>query len=289
MASCRGVSMVFAWARSMRAVHLLLSLMLASTAIGCAKQASRSDEAGGRVPTTKPAVALPARTPVKQLSVVASTVRLPDPPLAAVPFQHRDVAAAAVVPPWALGPLAAKARAVPESSNDDPALGLASAPVTAIVFGDVQCPFTARALSTLRAIQTRYGDDTLRVVWKNYPLAFHRRARPVAEAAHAVYLLRGGEAFWTFLEEVVAPSSILGDAELAQLAQGLDVPTSTYAYLLGAGKGELREKIDRDRAMAEETGVSGVPHVFINGESLEGAQPASVYIGAIEVSLSAGR
>ena len=42
------------------------------------------------------------------------------------------------------------------------------------------------------------GVERLRVVWKSYPLPFHKNAPATHAAAHAVFEVGGPSAFWRF-------------------------------------------------------------------------------------------
>src|SRR4051794_36687121 len=81
---------------------------------------------------------------------------------------------------------AAKATAALGVSSALPMQGGATAPVTWVIFGDYQCPFTAKLMKTMRALEDQYGPDKLRVVFRHFPLSFHAKARPAHLAAEAV-------------------------------------------------------------------------------------------------------
>jgi hypothetical protein len=90
-------------------------------------------------------------------------------------------------------------------SADDPIQGSQLAPVTIVVFNDLQCPFCKRLAPTLADLRREFGDDTLRVVHKQFPLSFHQNAEPAQQAAIATFLAAGGgaqgsEAFVRFQE-----------------------------------------------------------------------------------------
>ena len=181
--------------------------------------------------------------------------------------------------------LAAASVAKRPARDDGAAIGSPAAPVTAIVFGDVQCPYTARAVTTLLGLQARYGPDHVRLVWRNLPLSFHRRARAAAQAAEAVNVLAGGDAAWSLLQAALEPGADLGDESLELLARRAGAPPSTYAWLAGEGGTETAATIAADEADAKDLGIRSVPYVLLNGEPVIGAQPASVYAALIERSL----
>ena len=178
-------------------------------------------------------------------------------------------------------------RAADLVTERDPSAGSPNAPVTAVIFGDLQCPFTGRAVATLGDLRQRYGDDRLRVVWKNYPLASHRRAEPAAEAAAAVHLVGGSGAFWSFSGLVLGARDDLSDGRLEKWAADAGVAVPTYRWLRGDGSDEVKAKVEEDIRLAERVGVSSVPHVFINDRQIVGAEPIEEFASAIDDALAA--
>lgn len=172
--------------------------------------------------------------------------------------------------------------AVPISARD-PVLGSRTAPVTIVEFEDFQCPFCARAETTLSALEEEYGTEKLRIVWKNSPLPFHPNARPAAEAAMGVFALAGPVAFWKFHDAAFSNQQSLSDAKYAE-----------WAGLLGVDPGSLRRgldshtwsaKVDDDLALGKTLGVNGTPAFFINGVPVNGAQPHDKFAEIIDDQL----
>jgi protein-disulfide isomerase len=176
----------------------------------------------------------------------------------------------------------------PPVSNDDATAGERDARVAAIVFGDLECPFTARTVTVLRSLQEAYGRAMLRLVWKHRILDFHRRARPAARSAQAVFLLAGGDAFWRFLDDATGESSRLADRDLAAWAENAGASASSYAWLTRDGTSELDEKLDADARLAEQQSVRSVPVVWIGAQRFDGAQRREVYAAALDDQLSGG-
>jgi protein-disulfide isomerase len=81
-------------------------------------------------------------------------------------------AAVTVAPPPAPPAALEDGAAVPVSTKD-PSWGSRTAPVTVVLFGDLECPFTGKILPTVQALESKYGESSLRIVWKDYPLPFH--------------------------------------------------------------------------------------------------------------------
>ena len=85
------------------------------------------------------------------------------------------------------------AAAVPGTAKGDSAqipvgtsavLGKADAPITVIEFSDFKCPYCSRGGSTVKDLQKKYPND-VRVVFKHFPLAFHKEAPGASKAALA--------------------------------------------------------------------------------------------------------
>ncbi len=165
----------------------------------------------------------------------------------------------------------------------DPVLGSRLAPVTIVEFEDFQCPFCARAETTLATLEDEYGTEKLRIVWKNSPLPFHQNARPAAEAAMGVYALAGPAAFWKFHDAAFANQQSLSDAKYVEWAGLLGVDAKSFRRGLDAHTWSA--KVDEDLALSKKLNVTGTPHFFINGVEISGAQPHDKFAEVIEDEL----
>jgi protein-disulfide isomerase len=67
-------------------------------------------------------------------------------------------------------------------SAQDPAMGPNNAPVTIVEFTDFECPYCRLSQDTLSQVEKKYGKN-LKLVARQYPLYFHSRAKPSAEAS----------------------------------------------------------------------------------------------------------
>lgn len=68
--------------------------------------------------------------------------------------------------------------------GDSPTRGNAEAPVTMVIFGDFQCPYSKKLSGTVAKLVAKHGAD-LRVVWKDRPMVSHSRAEVASEFARA--------------------------------------------------------------------------------------------------------
>ncbi|MCC6899324.1 MAG: thioredoxin domain-containing protein [Polyangiaceae bacterium] len=167
-----------------------------------------------------------------------------------------------------------------------PVRGAADALVTIVEFSEFECPFCKRAQPTLDTLLARHGGD-LRIVWKNFPLDHHQRARAAAAFALEVFDQGGATKFWKAHDLLFAAQSDLGDPALESIAGQLGLPA---APLLGAAKARANDpKIDADARLGHKLGVRGTPAFFINGRSLSGAQPLEKFEALIKEELESAR
>ncbi|WP_441289713.1 DsbA family protein [Sorangium sp. KYC3313] len=169
----------------------------------------------------------------------------------------------------------------------DPARGSRLAPVTIVVFSDFECPFCKHLGGTLRQLEQRYGAERLRVVWKNFPLAFHKQARPTAEAGAAVFAHAGPSAFWAFHDAIfTADERLSPEVQATALRRAGVTPGQIQQLVQQSG---AAQKVDADMALAGRLGVNGTPASFINGVLLAGAQPAERFSEIIDAQLAAAQ
>jgi protein-disulfide isomerase len=167
---------------------------------------------------------------------------------------------------------------------DDATWGSRDALVTIVAFEDFQCPYCARVAPTLERLETEYGPEKLRVVFKNLPLPFHANARPAAEAAEGARSIGGNAAFWKFAASAFADQKSLGADAYAKWARDAGVDATAFADPARAKAWSA--KIDRDLDVARKVGVDGTPAFFINGAMVSGAQPAEAFEQIITAAMS---
>jgi len=171
---------------------------------------------------------------------------------------------------------------VPVSAKD-PQWGNPDAPVTIVAISDFQCPFCSRVEPTLKQIRDTYGPKKVRMVWKNNPLPFHNNARPAAEAAMAVFGLKGSEAFWKFHDTAFSNQQSLSPESYEKWASEAGVDKAKFKDALASKK--FSAKIDEDMALSTKIGASGTPAFRINGVTVSGAQPFDKFKEVIDAQL----
>jgi len=161
-----------------------------------------------------------------------------------------------------------------------PARGPKDAPITVVVFSDFQCPFCSRIESSFVELEKLFPGK-VRVVWKNFPLSFHNRARPAAEAALAAN--EQGK-FWQMHATIFKNQNALEDSDLEKYAEdiGLDMKkfkTATASHKFAAA-------VDADLKQGTSLGVEGTPATFVNGHLVSGAQSVEVFKAIAEKELA---
>ncbi|MCC7540923.1 MAG: thioredoxin domain-containing protein, partial [Deltaproteobacteria bacterium] len=167
-----------------------------------------------------------------------------------------------------------------------PMKGNARARVTIQIFSDFECPFCSRVLPTIRQIEEQYG-DRVRFVWRDYPLPFHQRATPAAEAAREVFTQRGSEAFWRYHDLLFQNQRDLSDETLARLAGEVGgINMDRFRAAMSGRTHQAAVRADMD-AVQQAGARIGTPSFFINGRLLQGAQPIDAFRQAIDAALAA--
>ena len=106
----------------------------------------------------------------------------------------------------------------------------------------------------------------VRLVFKDFPLDFHDRARPAAMAARCA-----GEAgrYWEYHDLLFAGQSDLGRESLLEYAERVGVGREAFVGCLDAGK--FQAEVEKDLGEGRALGVTGTPTFFINGKKYKGA------------------
>jgi protein-disulfide isomerase len=182
-------------------------------------------------------------------------------------------------------PDANKVYDIPEAKNA-PMKGGKNAKVVIQVFSDFQCPFCSRVLPQMKQIEQEYKDK-VKLVWRNYPLPFHKEAQPAAEAALEVFAQGGSDKFWAYHDILFANQKALSRADLDKYAEQVGgINMAKFRAALDNKTHEASVKADMD-AVTKAGARIGTPSFFINGKLLQGAQPYEAFKAAIDEALKA--
>jgi protein-disulfide isomerase len=186
------------------------------------------------------------------------------------------------------------------SAGDRPERGgAANAPVTIVLFDDLECPFCAKMHAQMfPGLLDRYKGQ-VRVVYRDFPLDQHPWAmRAAIDSGCLAKASSGG--YWNYVDYVHAHAGDLGGEakSLAKANDSLDKlaeDEATRQKVNAAGLTDLAACIKKqDDATvkasmkeAEALGVNATPALFINGEKLEGAVPMEYVYRMIDGALIA--
>ncbi|MFA9412299.1 MAG: DsbA family protein, partial [Deltaproteobacteria bacterium] len=190
------------------------------------------------------------------------------------------------------GPKTAPAAAAPDANKvydipvpkKAPTKGAKNAKVVIQEFSDFQCPFCSRVNPTVAQVMKEYGDK-VQIVWRDYPLPFHKDAQPAAQAGREVFAQKGDKAFWAYHDLLFQNQKALSRENLEKFAEqvgGIDMK----AFKAALDSGKHKAAVDADMAAVTKAGARiGTPSFFINGKLLQGAQPYPAFKAAIDAAL----
>ncbi len=147
--------------------------------------------------------------------------------------------------------------------GSSPTIGPKDAPVTIVEFSDLQCPYCVREYPKIKQMLREYPGK-VRVVFKHYPLTFHKKAKP-AHAATELAKLQGGEKkFWKMHDMIINKPKNLEIADLRGYAQTLGMDLARFDKVVADEK-QIDELLKADMAEARKCKVTGTPTILING------------------------
>lgn len=171
-----------------------------------------------------------------------------------------------------------KVYAIPD--GDSPFKGPKDAPVTLVLFQDFQCPFSQRSQATLNQLMDAYPGK-IKIVFKNFPLSFHKQAALAAEAA----LAAGAQGrFWEMHDKIFADQKQMEIAQFKQYARELKLDMQKFTNDLDSHR--FKAEVDKDMQIGIGAAVRGTPTIFINGKKIAGAKPYAEFQKVIEPMLA---
>jgi protein-disulfide isomerase len=176
-------------------------------------------------------------------------------------------------------PPAPAALAAPVDDRDH-ALGPPDAPVTLVVYGDYECPFTLLLMPVVTGLRDRFG-DRLRTVFRHFPLAKHPHAALAAEAAEAA---AAQGRFWEMHVALFAGQDALEPDDLVRYATDLGLDVARFRSELE--RHAHRARVERDLDSGRRSGVTGTPTEFLNGALYEGEDRLTALTRAVEARLA---
>ena len=106
--------------------------------------------------------------------------------------------------------------------------------------------------------------DSVKIVYKHYPLSFHKQALQAALASLAA--AEQGR-FWEYHDELYLNQNSLSNEKYIEIAQNLGLELKKFS--LDIMRPSLRKKVEEDIQDAQKAGVTGTPAIFVNGRKLK--------------------
>jgi predicted DsbA family dithiol-disulfide isomerase len=168
------------------------------------------------------------------------------------------------------------------AETEGPSLGNPDAPVTIVVFNDLECPFCRSAAPLLRRALDKYPEK-VRLVSKHFPLESHANAFTMARGAVCA---QAENRFWEFHDRIFEKGVGLNEDGIVALAASLGLDRARFSQCLGDAK--VVQTIQKDIDLGRAAGVTGTPSLFVNKRRLNNVTELDAAIQEALSKLAAG-
>jgi protein-disulfide isomerase len=158
------------------------------------------------------------------------------------------------------------------TASPSPQLGNSDAPVTLVVFVDLECAYCRSLQSMLREKVLPAESGTLRIQERQFPLLSHPHAEAAARTA-ACSFQQGDAVYWAVSNFLFEHQSTIGD----YLGTGSRYPLSSKvpalkpdAYNACLTNQVGAEKVQEDVELGLKVGTRVTPTLYLNGKRIEG-------------------
>ena len=154
-------------------------------------------------------------------------------------------------------------------ANPPHARGSARAPVTLEEFGDFECPPCGALHPLLKKIEADYGEEKVRLVFRQFPLSqIHKHAIVAAYAAEAAGF-QGR--FWEMYDKLYIDQATWSKAPdprtfFVDYAREIGLDVGRFVRDMNSPDAASRVRFDAERGRS--LGVTGTPTIFVNGRLL---------------------
>lgn len=162
-------------------------------------------------------------------------------------------------------------------SKNDYTRGAGRAPITLVMYGDYECPYSRKGNQIVRRLLGKHEGD-LSMVFRQFPL---RRIHPHAESAARAALAAGEQGqYWAMHDHLFEHQEALDERHILQYAKEVGADRDAFEQ---AWRGEsTRTRVLDDTHSGLNSGVNATPTFFINGERYEGA----LSVGPLEEAIT---
>jgi len=170
-----------------------------------------------------------------------------------------------------------------EVAATGPAKGPENAPITIVEFSDFQCPYCAKAEPTVKDLmELEKYKGKIRLVYRDYPLEFHKLAPKASEAAHCA----GDQGkYWEMHGKLFAATPKLEVTDLKAYARELSLDAGRFDKCLDSG--EKAPVVEGFSKAGNAAGVNGTPAFYVNGRPLSDPSQVANFAALIDAELAA--
>lgn len=165
------------------------------------------------------------------------------------------------------------------AADDAPSFGPKDAKVTVVEFSDFECPYCSRAADVVTQIKKNYPDK-VRVVFRQFPLSFHKNAHGAAQASLAA---NAEGKFWEYHDTLFKNQKALDETSLEGHAKTAGVKPKAITTALADKK--YAAQVDADLKLGEQVAVTGTPTLFVNGKRVSNPTDFGAVKTAIDAAL----
>jgi protein-disulfide isomerase len=175
-------------------------------------------------------------------------------------------ALAGEIMPFGARPFAADSKLL--ESAKGPSRGPADAPVTIVVFSDLQCPHCKDAEPKLDKLLA--DKKNVRFVYQSFPLPMHDWAAKAAAYADCT-ARSSNDAFWKFVDSVFAAQADITAANVDEKLTGLATAAGAKGDDIAAcaAKPDTQSRVQASVDLAQSLNINSTPTIFINGRRIE--------------------
>ncbi len=150
------------------------------------------------------------------------------------------------------------------NTKGSPVLGNPDAPVSIVEYSDFQCPFCSRVQPVLKEVLQKYPDK-VNLVFKHFPLSFHRAARPAAIASMAA---NDQGKFWELHDILFENQRALEADKLEEYAAKAGLDMERFKKDMADNKAKYEAQVDGDFKQCQSIDVRGTPSLYIGGKKV---------------------
>ncbi len=151
-------------------------------------------------------------------------------------------------------------------TDNDPFEGPKDSKYVIVEFSDFQCPYCSRIAPIISGIKKTHKD--VKVVFKNFPLSFHKMAK---KAAYATYCANAQGKFWKLHDKIFANQKDLNDINLEKWVAELKIDMNKYKACVNSQ--ETKKAVENSIKEGIKLGVKGTPSIFLNGTQINVTTP----------------